>query len=238
MNYDREARAERPYLDFTAREGASFPTSAHPCNGTAMAESKSFKGTFPLGEFSSVAAIRYGGNTCADAGLTADFYLPYIGLLRRTEITIAGPRTYDLTYARINGTVMISTGETTFSVSTDKTMYLATRDIPMVSARMTLRTDENLVLEFSSGQEIDYVLRDRESKEVFRWSATRTFLQGLKTLRINKEHNWATSFPLSGADGKALPAGTYQLDGFITTMNGARYRGVVTIELAEVTASR
>ena len=30
------------------------------------------------------------------------------------------------------------------------------------------------------------------------------------------------------------PPGTYQLDGFVTTVGGARYRGVVTIELAEI----
>lgn len=233
VRYDREARVERPYLDFTAREGVSYPTSAHPCNTTALTESKTFQGKFPLGEFGSVFAIRYTGNpVCADSGLAADYYLPYIGLLRRTEITIAGPRSYDLTYARINGTVMISTAETSFSVSTDKPVYLiSTADVPAMSARMTLRTDEDLTLEFSSGQEIDYVLRNSEGKEVFRWSATRTFVQGLKTLRVRKEHNWTASIPLTDADGKALPPGTYQLDGFLTTTAGARYRGVVTIEL-------
>ena len=222
VNYDRESRTERPYLNFASSEGTSFPTSAHPCSTTAAIETKNFKGSFPLGEFSNVAMIRYGGNVCADAGLTADYYLPYIGLLRRTETTIAGPRTYDLTYARINGTVMISTNETTFAISTDKAVYLnTTREIPMVSARMTLRhSDENnpLILEFSSGQEVDYILTDSTGKTIYRWSAARTFIQALHNLRITKEQNWATSFPLQDADGKVLPAGIYKLEGFITTM--------------------
>ena len=234
VNYDREARRERPYLNFAGREGATFATSAHPCNTSAEVETKNFKGSFALGEFSGVAAIRYGGLVCADAGLTADYYLPYIGLLRRTEITIAGPRTYDLTYARINGTVMISTAETTFSVSTDKSVYLRTnRDIPSVVARMTLRSDDDLQLEFGTGQEIEYLLTDSAGRTIFKWSDGRNFTQALTSLRIAKERNWAASIPLKGADGQALPAGIYQLDGFVTTMGGARYRGVVTIEIAE-----
>ena len=235
VNYDRESRAERPYLNFSAAEGRPFATSVHPCNATAEIDSKNFKGAFPLGEFSGVAAIRYGGLTCADAGLTADYYLPYIGLLRRTEITIAGPRTYDLTYARINGTVMISTAETTFAVTTDKAVYLNTNSTaPTVFARMTVRSDEDLVLDFDSGQEIEYTLSDAAGKVVFKWSAERSFLQAQQSLRINKEHNWAALIPLRGADGKTLPAGRYTLDGFVNTRGGARYRGVVTIELAEV----
>lgn len=235
VNYDRESRTERPYLNFAAREGISFPATVHPCNATAEIETKDFQGSFPLGEFSGVAAVRYGGLTCADAGLMADYYLPYVGLLRRTEITIAGPRTYNLTYARINGTVMISTAETTFSVSTDKAVYLRTpREIPTVFARMTLRSEDDLVLEFGSGQEIEYQLTDRAGQVVFRWSDGRSFTQALQSLRIKKEHNWVALIPLRGADGQVLPAGTYQLHGFIATMGGARYRGVVTIELAEV----
>lgn len=235
VNYDRDSRTERPYLNFAAREGVSFPTTVHPCNTTAQVETRDFKDSFPLGDFSGVAAIRYGGLTCADAGLATDYYLPYVGLLRRTDITIAGPRTYNLTYARINGTVLISTAETTFSVSTDKAVYLRdARDTPTVFARMTLRSEDDVVLEFGSGQEIEYLLTNSAGKVVFKWSDGRSFTQALQSLRIKKEHNWAALILLRGADGQILPAGTYQLDGFVTTVGGARYRGVVTIELAEI----
>ncbi len=238
VSYDRNSRTERPYLDFTAREKTSFPTSAHPCNTTAEIESKAFRGSFPLGEFSSIAAIRYGGNVCADAGITADYYLPYIGLLRRMEITLAGPRTYDLTYARINGTVMISTHETTFSLTTDKAVYLnTTSDIPVLTARMTLRHSDStdpLVLEIGTSQEVDYILTDRTGKTIFKWSDGQAFTQALTTLRINQERNWVVSIPLKGLDGKVLSGGTYQLEGLVTTLGGARYRAQVTIEVAEV----
>ncbi len=236
--YDPIARTERPYLNFVAPEGRGFATSIHPCNTMGQMESRSFKGTFPLGEFNGVASIRYGGLTCADAGLTAEFYLPYIGLLRRTEITIAGPRTYELTYARINGTVMIATAETTFALTTDKSVYLTSNAIaPTVFARMTLRSDDDLVLEFTSGQQIEYQLSDRTGKVVFTWSASRSFVQGSQTLRINKEQNWAELIPLRDADGKPLPPGRYILDGFVTTTGGPRYRGVVAIDLAEARAT-
>ena len=239
VSYDRESANERPYLNFSAPEGRPFPTSAHPCNSTAEVETRAFQGTFPLGNFTGVTTIRYGGNRCADAGLTADYYLPYIGLLRRTETTIAGPRTYDLTYARINGTVMISTSESTFSVTTDKAVYLnTTREIPTVFARMTLRSDDDVVLDFASGQEIEYLLTDSKGRVVFKWSEGRSFIQALQSLRINKEHNWAALIPLKGADGQALPAGTYRLDGFVTTMGEPRYRGIVTIELKQVPPGR
>jgi hypothetical protein len=226
VNYDRESRTEQPYLNFTAREGATFPTTAHPCNTTAVIETKSFKGSFPLGEFSTIAQVRYGGNLCADAGLTADYFLPYIGLIRRTETSFTGPRSYELTYARINGTVMVSTNETGFSLSTDKAVYLsATRDIPVAAARMTLRhTDETspLILEFSSGQEVDYILTDSTGKTIWKWSDGRGFTQALHNLRVAREHNWATEIPLKGADGNVLPGGTYRLEGLITTRSEGR----------------
>ena len=73
VSYDPVTRTERPYLNFAAPEGRTFPTSVHSCNTTAEIESRNFKGTFALGEFTGVAAIRYGGLTCADAGLSNDY---------------------------------------------------------------------------------------------------------------------------------------------------------------------
>ncbi|MBY0504207.1 MAG: hypothetical protein K2X03_09865 [Bryobacteraceae bacterium] len=228
VSYDQNARAERPYLNFAAEERRSFPSSVHPCNSSAEIGSKNFSGTFPLGDFSSVALVRYTGLTCADAGLTADYYLPYLGLLRRTETTIAGPRVYDLSYARINGTVLVATPETTFAVTTDRTAYPSGAT---VLARMTLRTEEELVLDFSSGQEFDYRLLDSAGEVVYQWSATRTFLAALQTLRINREKNWTATIPLTNFNGQPLPAGRYTLDGYITTTGGPRYRGMLALEI-------
>lgn len=235
MQYDREARTESVYLNFTVSEGASYRTTAHPCNTTAELQSKSFKDSFPLGEFSNVAQVRYGGNVCADAGLTADYYLPYIGLLRRTETSFTGPRTYDLIYARINGTVMVSTNETSFSLSTDKPIYVNSgTDVPIASARITLRTSEDLILEFGTGQEIDCILSDSDGNTIFKWSDGQSFTQAMKTVRVSKERNWATRIPLKSADGQTLRGGIYTLEGRITTLGGPRYRAIVTIEIAEI----
>lgn len=238
VNYDRETRTERPYLDFTTPVGRTLPTSGHPCHTTAEIQDKSYKGSFPLGEFGNVLQVRYTGNTCADAGLTADYYLPYIGLLRRAETTLAGARVYDLIYARINGTVMISAGETSFSLSTDKAAYLnTTSEIPVMSANLTLRHSDStdpLTLQFSSGQEFDYILSDSTGKVIYQFSSTATFIQATHTLTIAKEHNWPLRIPLRGADGRVLPGGTYKLEGFLTTAGGVRYRAMVTIEVAEI----
>ena len=227
LAYDPETRQERPWLSFSAAEGARFASGVNSCNPAATIVTKSFRGAFSLGEFSTVAQVRYEPGTCADAGLESDFWLPYFGLLRRTEITIAGPRTYELVYARINGVLLVHTPSTSFAITADPPRYTPLGRPESLTVRLTLRHSFGLPLDltFPSGQSFDFALRDEKGSEVYRWSATRTFPAVVQNVRVIGEKNWLAVIPLDG-----IPAGKYTLEGWLTTAPLA-YRAQMAVEI-------
>lgn len=236
---DPETKQEKVWIDFSAPIGEDRPSAAHPCSGTAAVESRRFSGKFAVGDLSEITQIRFGANVCADAGLTSDYYLPYVGLLRRTETTIAGPRSYELIYARLGGAVMITANEQGFSASTDYGTY-AVREIgppPRMLIRMTLRNVglAPVELTFPSSQEYELVIRKEGGQEVYRWSATRSFLAVLKTYSFSGEKNWAEELPLADGTGKALAPGRYMLDVLLTTSGGPSHKAQLTFEIVRAT---
>jgi hypothetical protein len=212
LRYDRAERTEKVYLDFGAPLDRSVPSFAHPCNGTAAIASRDARLRLPLGEFGLINVI-YGSNVCADAGLTQDLFLPYVGLMRRVEGSLTGDRRYDLIYARINGVVMVATPETGFGVH-------ASFDPKGWHVRMTLRHNqgEPLKLNFASGQVFDIEVKNEKGEAIYRWSADRTFLAALQTMEVSGERNWATVIPGTNR------AGRYSVEAWLTTMDGVVFR--------------
>ncbi len=62
----------------------------------------------PYLQSAKAVAIQYGRTACRDAGLTEEIYAADIGPVRRSVTTFAGGRTFDLVYARVNGSVILS----------------------------------------------------------------------------------------------------------------------------------
>jgi hypothetical protein len=54
----------------------------------------------PAGEFRDVVRIDY-RSPCADAGLASEYFAPGVGLIKRVELTFAGPRASELLRARL-----------------------------------------------------------------------------------------------------------------------------------------
>ena len=140
--------------------------------------------------------------------------------------TFAGPLTYDLSYARLGGTIMISAPEVTFSLTLDRTVYETTPAM----ARLTLRVvqPEPLHLNFRTSQESDLtVMNEAGGKIVYRWSGGRGFLEALHTLNAGPgEKNFAIQFQLRDAQGNPLPGGHLQRRGLAhlgwsTTVSGS-----------------
>lgn len=231
---DPESGQERWWIDFSAPVQVDRESAAHPCSTTAAIVSRSYRGRFNLGEFEQVTQVRFGGNVCADAGLSADYFLPGIGLLRREEQSLAGPRRYELVYARINGVVMVTGSERSFLLATDAIQYPYQESRPFrARVRFTLRSQSLLPTEltFPSTQEYDLVIRDARGSEVYRWSSTRTFAAVIQKLTIAGEKNWAEEITLADATGKALPPGDYSLDVVITSTGAPQYRAQVPIQI-------
>ncbi len=211
--WDGEAKREKVWLDFPADEA---PTGVDPCNALSRVESREAKYTGPVGEFVNALRVRYTIAGCADAGIDSDVFLPYVGLVQRMVQTIAGPRAYELVYARLGEIAVITEPEVSFGVAVDRAAK---------AVRLTLRNKTGVPLElnFGSGQTFDVVVRDEEGKDVWRWSDGRGFTQALRSETVSGERLWVVTLP-------ELKAGRYSVEGWLTTMGGKRFAATAGVD--------
>ncbi len=215
--WSERARAEEIWIDFAAQPPATFKPGSDFCASSAVVESREWPYKGPIGEFKNALSVKYVPGSCADAGLDRDVFLPSVGLVQRTSLTIAGPRTYDLIYARLGSTV-IGGGEAGFSLTLDKHTYWANmmppvdpaRSIPVMTARLTVRngTGEPMELNFNSSQRFNIVIYDSRGEVVYHWAAARLFMPVTGKEVINGEKNWVETIPLAHGD-RPLPEGRY-----------------------------
>jgi len=234
IRYNPQTRAEEVWAEFNTEVGGTYRTALDECSQTARIESREAKATVPAAEFSNALQIRYQAANCADAGLESEIYAPYIGLVERTSITIAGPHKAQLVYARVGGVTVLSAPEVALTVGIDKSTYASAEPLEL---RLTLRNSSPapLVLDITSSQRYDAVIRDAAGKDVYQLSAARAFLAVLGREEIaQSERNYLESIPLANHSGQALPAGRYTIEAWITTGPGGagftppRYSGVVS----------
>jgi hypothetical protein len=210
--YDPGLGVESVWAEFGAPAGATYRTSIHPCNPTARVESRDSLARVPAGSFAGALSIRYPPANCADAGLESDTYVPFVGLVRRVSQTIAGPRTMELTYARISGVTVLSEPELTFGITLDRSRY----STGPIQLRMTLRStgDRPVDLRFRTAQQFDVVVRRESGEPVFRWSDGRFFPTVLTSESVGPgERHWPVTVPIDGLD-----EGGYIVEAWLTTL--------------------
>lgn len=248
MRWDEHTSSERIYLDTAARPGDTSESSVDPCNPTSTVVSREAKYSGPVGDFTYGLEIKYGPGGCADAGLETDILLPYVGLLSRTAQTFAGPRRYDLTYARLGTATVVSAPELSFGLSIDNQAPVANlmppfdprSAFPVIHARITLRntTATPVKLQFASGQQYEMVLWNDQGKVVWRYSDGMAFTQAFQTVTVTKgEMAWTEAVRLAevGQSGTGpLPAGRYVLECWLTTTEGRTFTASVPLTLSHV----
>jgi hypothetical protein len=248
MMWDERTSSERVYLDTAAKPGGTSESSVDPCNPTSTVVSREAKYSGPIGDFDYALQIRYGPGGCADAGLESDFLLPWVGIVSRTAQTIAGPRRYDLVYARLGTATVISAPELTFSLTIDRPVYTANlmppvdpgNAIPRLYARMTLRntTASPVKLEFATGQMYEMVLWNDQGKQIWRWSDGRAFTQAFHAITVSKsEKIWTETIRLAPGNSAGiapLPEGRYVLECWLTTTEGRTFTASVPLTLSHV----
>jgi len=222
---------ESLWADFAADTGASYPTSFDPCTGRAHVESREASTEILDRVWPGGFQVSYGAAACADAGVTEDLYLPGLGLARRTYQSIAGPRRYQLTYARIGNASVVTSGEYSFRINLDQKTY-ASRAI--INLRMTLEnwTREPLKLQFNSGQLFDFAIRNEAGDTVYFWSATRLFPAVMSEITVTGEKNWTVTEELD------LKPGEYTLEAWLTTAGKPVYKAQVPITVAAIEPAR
>ncbi len=226
---------DRLWYAFGAPEGFSWrPQLPEACLDQARLASRTAEVRVPAGAFRPSILIQYNPGPCADAGFSEEAFALGIGLLRRTAITIAGPRTLELAFARIDG-VALTVPEVHFSLAIDRPRYSSNlMPIPVLTARLTIRNTSALplTLDFSSGQRYDLAIRDSAGRQVYLWSEGKAFILVLGRLELSPgEQVYLVEVPLADRNNRPFAAGRYTLEAWLTTVGGKAYSATIPFEL-------
>ncbi len=228
---------DKLWYAFAAPERFSWrPELPEPCTARAELVSRSEEVQAPAGRFAPVLVIRYDNGGCADAGLLEEVFAPGVGLIRRTEQTIGGPRIYELAFAQIDGQ-RITGPELSFGLAIDRPVYVANLMPPVLNARFTARnsTDQPVTLQFNSGQQYDLAIRDEAGRQVFLWSDGKFFTLALSRIELGPgETTFLVDVRLADRAGAPLPPGRYTVEAWLTTSGGKLYSATVPFEIRHV----
>lgn len=241
VQYLRDQGTTALWFDFGAPVGGTWtPELPGGCTGEATLASRNESVSVPAGTFRETAAVQYGPGDCADAGIGEDVFAVGVGLLRRTETTIAGPRTMSLARARVNGRTIEAAG-LSFSVRVDRPSYSPNlfppvdpdKAIPLLKATVTVEntTDPPIKLAFPSPQLFDLAIRNAKGEVMYLWSATRLFPAVVTEITLGRKVLEAEA-PL-GQGREPWPAGQYVLEAWMLRPEGKAFSGSVGFQITE-----
>jgi hypothetical protein len=186
--------------------------------------------TVPAGEFRGVVRIDHSGSQCADAGITAEWFAPGVGLVRRAETTIAGTLTSDLVLAELGEAVWPRAAyETALQLSSPVYVNnlmppIGPGALPRVQGAFVVRNrnDRPVELLFSGCRSVTLEVRDQAGNVVLE---TRADDGGccacdnlIKVTLVRDALVLPFSFTLAGAGEVPLPDGPYSLTATLDTV--------------------
>lgn len=223
LMFDEETSQDILVTRFSGRE---YPTAISGCDQIAIPQDRKVE----TGQFREALEIGYRHLVCADAGFESELYADNIGLVQRTETTIAGPRTWTLVSARV-GNLNYDPGPYT-SVNLTLDRAVIERDAPFdpVSFQATLRLaswpPQEFRLLFPSSQRYDLVLRNETGASVYQWSANFGFLTVIGDERFFGERSWQIK-----AEIPSIPDGKYTVEAWLTTIPDRLVASITSIEI-------
>ena len=163
--------------------------------------------------------IEYESSECADVGVADEIYLENIGMVRRTNTTIAGPAVFDLAEARIGS---LSFAERPFTKLRLGVREIEDSDHLLATIRLTVDSDRPLTLTYASSQEYDLLLRDADGIVLWQWSEGQVFLPATSERIVDRELVHTIEVPLVLNSGKRLPKGIYMLEAWLAAGESRR----------------
>jgi hypothetical protein len=180
----------------------------------------------PAGPVVGVLEIKYRAIGCADVGPLQEQYADHLGMLRRVVSTISGPRTFDLTAARVSNITIDAAPSASFSVSLGPTTGAGP---VLATLRLHVNSKLPLTLLFSSGQEYDFALKNSAGTTVWKWSASQTFLQALHQRTVADEWSATVEIPWPTTSGGVLQPGDYTVEAVVTNANSLPFAATVPV---------
>ncbi|MBX9603202.1 MAG: hypothetical protein K2X35_19520 [Bryobacteraceae bacterium] len=223
LMFDEETSQDILVTRFGGRE---YPTSASGCDQTAIPQERKVE----TGQFRAALEIGYRHLVCADAGFESELYAANVGLVQRTETTIAGPRTWSLVSARVGNLTYEPGPYTSLNLTLERA--LIERDAPFdpVRLRATLRFSSwpprEFRFQYPSSQRFDVVLRNETGATVYQWSANRGFLTVIGVEQFVGERSWAIDDEIP-----SIPDGKYTVEVWLTTIPDRLLANIATVEI-------
>ena len=219
---------------FEQFEGGSWVAPFRPCpeqDGQGQLKLGNHDG--PAGPIGGVLEVRYRAIGCADVGLLQEQYADHLGMLRRVVSTIAGARTFDLVAARLGNITIGAAPSASFSVSVGPATGAGT---VLATLRLQVNSKLPLTLSFSSGQEYDFALKN-SAGTLWRWSASRTFLQQLHQRIVADEWSATVEIPWPTSSGGVLQPGDYTVEAVVTNTDSLPFAAAVPVTIAPASMS-
>ena len=237
----RDENREALWYDFSAPVGGSWtPELPGDCTGQAVIASRNEPVSVPAGVFRETVRIEYRPGECADAGIGEEAFAAGVGLLTRTETTIAGPRTMRLARARVGGRTIEAAG-LSFSVKIDRPVYTPNlmppidreKAIPVLKATVTVENSSDIPvkLTFPSSQLFDMSIVNEAGETVYFWSANKLFAAVVTEVELGRRV-LEDEIPLA-AGSQALPPGMYVLEAWLVRPEGKAFSASVAFEITQ-----
>ena len=222
----RDEESEREFLltPFAAgsREWARVPFRV--CEDTeAQAQEGSGGLMTAVGPLGGGREVRFRSAICRDAGVETEQFAPNIGMVRRVEQSIAGPRVFDLVYARVGKQVIEAEPAGRFTVSVSHRVGAEFADVTM-----RLETGgEPVNLPFASTQEFEVELKDESGAVRWRYSDGRVFAP-VTSERLST--GWSATVRIPVPDFQGRPSVPYTVTAWLKTVEGGpRYSATAAV---------
>ncbi len=209
---DEETGTESILTGFAESPDTWWTAPARECALEGQTQERRVSYDGPGGRWRQALDIHYRSPNCADAGLTSEIFAPNIGMLRRTVTTIAGPKTFDLVYARVGSQIIETRNRARFSVSVDQPLG---EEELQVTLRIDLGFTPFIRLFFPTSQTFDVALRNSSGGIVWSWSDGKSFAQAASERLIGNVWTETVTIPKPAGD-----LTDFTIEGWLTTAPG------------------
>jgi hypothetical protein len=228
VKWDETLNQEVLLTSFEPFEGGYWLAPSRPCpEEVGQTQVKRGNHDGPAGPISDVLEMRYIAVGCADVGPVREQYAEHLGMLRRVQDSIAGPRTFDLVSAKVGNLTIDAAPNAEFTVSAGPA---GSNGVP-ATFRLQVNSSSPLILSFSSGQEFEFTLNDRDGNTLWTWSADRTFIQFLHQRTVLDEWSGTVEIPWPVAPDGGLQPGDYTIRAFITATGGTSFSATLPVTI-------
>jgi hypothetical protein len=224
---DPETYREQILTQFEAVDRSWWNAPFRICEQEGQAQKERVAYNGPAGAIHQTLEIRYRSFGCADAGVESEHFAENIGMLRRVELSIAGPRTYELVSARIGRQTIQTDQQGGFTVSV--------RELPggkelEIRMELTLEPSGETRLQFYSGQHYDAIIRNASGHVAWQWSAGMMFTQGLSERVI--AGRWVITLKAPRPEVNLPGSNRFVVEAWLPTVGGNQFAAATPFALS------